>query len=138
LLLPPPKNLNPSEEEQSWPLFLIPLPLPTKPVEVFVVVSSIQVEVLEEPITLKPIPLVLPEIRVGVEVTLIDSVIHALEVFRILDIVQKDTHVMERPNLQPIHLVGPIDTTSEQPIDITIEQHVDDLATRIKQVVIGD
>ncbi len=63
---------------------------------------------------------------------MIDSVTHAFEVFRTLDMVQKDTLVMERPNLQPIHLVGPIDTTCKQPIDITNEQHVDDLATRIK------
>jgi hypothetical protein len=50
---------------------------------------------LEEPITPKPIPLVMPKIRVGVELTLIDTVTHALEVFKTPDIVLNDTHVVE-------------------------------------------
>jgi len=54
---------------------------------------------LEEPITPKLVPLILLENGVGVEVTLIDSVIHAFEVFKTLNIILKDTNVMERPNL---------------------------------------
>jgi hypothetical protein len=103
--------------------------LPTKLVEVHVV-SSIQVEVLEEPITPKPIPLTLPKIGVGTKVTLIYSVIHASKVFRTLDTILKETHVMERLDLQLIPLSEPINTIGEQLID--------DLATRVKQVVLGD
>ncbi len=69
---------------------------------------------------------------------MIDNVTHAFEVFRYLDTIQKDTHAMERQDLQSIHFVGPIDTTCEQPIDTTIEQHVDDLGIRIKQMVLVD
>jgi hypothetical protein len=57
--------------------------LPIEHVEVPVVISNIQVEVLEKPITQKPIPLTLPENGVGVGVTLIDSVIHAFEVLNL-------------------------------------------------------
>jgi hypothetical protein len=89
-----------------------------------------QVEVLGELVTLKPIPLVLPEIGTGVKVTLIDNVTHAYEVLRTLDIVLKDTHVMERPYFQPIHLVKPINTLGKQ--------CVDDLVVGVKHVVIGD
>ncbi len=56
---------------------------------------------MEEPITPKPIPLVMPKIRVGVELTLIDTVTHALEVFKTPDIVLNDTHVVEWPWSQP-------------------------------------
>jgi hypothetical protein len=45
------------------------------------VVFNIHVEVLEEPITPKLVPLILPEIGVGAHVTLIDSVTYASEVF---------------------------------------------------------
>jgi hypothetical protein len=81
--------------------------------EIFVVFNT-KVEVLEEPITPKLVPLVLPKIGVGVKVTLIDSVTHASKVFRTLDIVLKDTPIMERLNLQLIHLTVSIDTTCEQ------------------------
>jgi hypothetical protein len=53
---------------------------------------------------------------------LIDSVIHASEVFGTPNTVLKTTLVMERPNLQPIPL----------------NEHVVDLDVGVKQVVIGD
>ncbi len=99
-------------------------------VEVFVVVVNIQVEELEEPITPKPIPLTIPKIRVGVEVTLINIVTHAFKVFRTPNIVLKDTPIVEKPRFESIPLAEPIDTIGEQ--------HVDDLVARIEQVVIGD
>jgi hypothetical protein len=77
--------------------------------EVPVVVSSIQVEILKEPIIPKPIPLTLPRIRASVEVTLIDSVIHAFEIFRTPNTILKDTHVMERPYPQLIPLCELVD-----------------------------
>jgi hypothetical protein len=42
--------------------------------EVFIVVVNIQVEALEELITPKPIPLVILEIEIGIEITLIDTI----------------------------------------------------------------
>jgi len=103
--------------------------LPIKLVEVPIVVSNIHVEVLEEPIIPKPIPLTLPENGVGAEVTLIDSVTHAFEVLKTLDIVLKDAHIMERLDLQPIALCEPMDTMGEL---------VDDLVVGVKHVVLGD
>ncbi len=80
------------------------LPLPTKPVEIFVVVISIQVEASEEPTIPKPIPLIILEIRIGTKVILIDSITHAFEVFRTLNMIFKDTHVIERPKSQSVFL----------------------------------
>jgi hypothetical protein len=103
--------------------------LPIEPMEMHVVFST-HVKVLEEPITPKPVPLILPEIRVGIEVMLIDNVIHASKVLRTPDIVLKETPVMERPNHHPILLVELVDTIGEQLLD--------DLAARVKDVVMGD
>jgi hypothetical protein len=89
------------------------LHLPTELVEVPIVVFSTQVKVLEEHVTPKPIPLILLEIGVGVVVTLINSVTHAFEVFRTLDTVLKDTHVIEIPDPQSIHLAKHFDTINE-------------------------
>ncbi len=61
---------------------------------------------------------------------MIDIATHASKVFRTLNIVLKETHVVERLGLKPIPLVEPIDTTCEQ--------HVDDLTTRVKHVVLSD
>jgi hypothetical protein len=72
--------------------------LPIKPMKTPIIVSSIQVEILGEHVTPKLVPLVLPNIRVGAKVTLINNVTHASKVFRSLDIVLKDTLVMERPD----------------------------------------
>jgi hypothetical protein len=80
---------------------------------------------------IKPIPLVVPKIAwVGVEVTLIDTITHDFKVFWTLNIVLKETFVVERSKPKPILLAMPIDTTSEQPID--------DLATCVKHVVPSD
>jgi hypothetical protein len=64
-------------------------------VQVYVVVVNNQVQGLEEPITPKPIPLVILEIGVGVKVILIDTITHASKVFKTLDIILKDTHVVK-------------------------------------------
>jgi hypothetical protein len=45
------------------------------------VIFSIQVEVLEKLVISKLVPLVLPKIGIGVEITLINNVTHAYEVF---------------------------------------------------------
>ncbi len=87
-----------------------------------IVVFSTQVEVLEKPITPKLVPLILPDIGVGIKVTLINNVTHAFEVFKTPNTILKDTLIMERSDLQPIPLV----------------ELVDDLAARVKQVVLGD
>lgn len=116
------------------------LPLPTKLVEVLVVDFSTPVETLENFIIPKPIPLVIPEIGIGAKVT------HSSEVFRTLDTILKDTHVIERLESQLVPLVEPIyttseqriDTTSEWHVDITSEQLVDDLDVGVKHVVLGD
>jgi len=79
---------------------------------------------LQKHVIPKPVPLIIPKIRVGVEVTLINTITHAFEVFKTLDIVLKDTHVVKRLGSQPIILVEHVDTTSEQ--------HVDDLTARVK------
>jgi len=68
-----------------------------KPVEIFIVVISIQVETLKELVIPKPIPLVLPKNRLSVEVTLIYSITHAYEDFRNLNIILKDTPLTKRP-----------------------------------------
>jgi hypothetical protein len=79
---------------------------------------------LQEHVIPKPVPLIIPKIRVGVEVTLINTITHAFEVFKTLDIVLKDTHVVKRLGSQPIILAEHVDTTSEQ--------HVDDLTAIVK------
>jgi hypothetical protein len=61
---------------------------------------------------------------------LIDSVTHAFEVFKTLDIVLKDTPTMEKSDSRPVHLVELVNTTCEQ--------LVDDLIASVKHVVIGD
>ncbi len=72
---------------------------------------------MEELIIPKPIPLVILEIGVGVEVTLIDIVTHTFEVFKTLDIILKDTLIDEKLKSQPIILAKLINTTSEQLVD---------------------
>jgi hypothetical protein len=72
---------------------------------------------LEKIVIPKSIPLAIPKIGVGVEVILINIVTHAFKVFRTLDIVLKDTCVIERPRSKLVPLVEPVDTTCEQPID---------------------
>jgi hypothetical protein len=96
----PLKNHNQFEQEQNWPLFFA-LSLPTALVEVLVVILNTQVEGLEEPVIPKLVSLIILEIGVGVEVTLIDIVTHAYEVFKTPNILLKDTPVAaERPRFQ--------------------------------------
>ncbi len=104
--------------------------LPIKPMEVLAIVVSTHVEGLEKPIIPKSIPLIIPKIGVGVEVTLINIVTHASKVFKIPNTILKDTLVLERPKFQLIILTKPIDTISEQ--------LVGDLTAKVKQVVLGD
>jgi len=68
-------------------------------------VVSTQVEALEEPATPKPMPLVLLELGVGIQVTLIDSITHASEIFKTLDTIFKDTPIIERPEFQLVFMV---------------------------------
>ncbi len=70
------------------------------------------------------------DIGVGVEVTLIDTITHASKVFRTLDIILKDTLVVERLGSEHVPLVEPIHTTCEQ--------HVDNLVIEIEHVDLGD
>jgi hypothetical protein len=48
---------------------------------------------------------------------LIDIVTHTSEVFKIPNIILKDTHVVEKLKFQPIILVKHVDTTCEQLVD---------------------
>ncbi len=98
--------------------------------KVLVVAISILVKGLEELVTLKPVPLVILEIGVGIKVILINNVTHASKLFKILNIVLKDTPIVERPRSQHVPLVELVDTTSEQ--------HVDDLTVGFKQIVLSD
>jgi hypothetical protein len=89
-----------------------------------------QVKELEELITPKLVPLIIPEIGVGVEITLIDIITRAFEVFKTPDIVLKNTHVVERLGFEYVPLVKHVDTIGEQ--------HVDELITIIEHVVLSD
>jgi hypothetical protein len=87
--------------------------LPTKLVEVFVVVVSIQVEELEEHISPKLVPLSIPQIGVGIKITLINIIMHASKVFKILDTMLKDTSINEKLELELVPLVELVDTTCD-------------------------
>jgi len=67
---------------------------------------------LEKLVTPKPIFLIIPEIGVSIEATLINIVTHTFEVFKTQDIILKDT-LVEKLRSQLIILAKPIDTTSE-------------------------
>jgi hypothetical protein len=112
--------------------------LPTELVEILVMVVSIQVKALEEPIIPKPMPLVILEIGIGIEVTLINSITHASEVFKTPNIVLKDTPITKRVEFQLFPLGESINTIGEQLVDTIGEQHVDDLVAGVKHVVLGD
>jgi hypothetical protein len=58
-----------------------------------------------EPISPKPIPLVIPEIEVGAKVTLINIGTHAFKVLRTTNTILKDTHVVNKQGSEPILLV---------------------------------
>jgi hypothetical protein len=57
-----------------------------------------------EPVSPKPIPLVILEIEVGAKVTLINIGTHAFKVFRTTNTILKDTHVANRQGSEPIIL----------------------------------
>ncbi len=58
------------------------------------------------------------------------TVTHASEVFKIPNIILKDTHVAKRLGFKLVHSIEPIDTTNEK--------HVDDLVTSVEQIILGD
>ncbi len=67
---------------------------------------------MEKLVAPKPILLIIPEIGVSIEATLINIVTHTFEVFKTQDIILKDT-LVEKLRSQLIILVKPVDTTSE-------------------------
>jgi hypothetical protein len=73
------------------------LPLPTKLMEVPIVVVNTHVEVLEKLVTQKPIPLIIPKIGIDIKITLIDNIPHAYKGFKTPNIVLKDTPIIKRP-----------------------------------------
>jgi hypothetical protein len=77
---------------------------------------------LEEPTTPRSIPLVIPKIKIGIKVTLINSITHASEVFSTIDIILKDTLVTEISESQLVFLA----------------ELVDDLVVGVKHVVLVD
>jgi len=100
------------------------------PIEfVLVVIINTSIEELEEPITPKLVPLIIPNIGLGVKITLIDIITHAFKFFRTLNIVLKDTHVVESLWFESIPLVKHVDT---------IGKHVDELILIVKPVVLDD
>ncbi len=90
------KELEPIKGGTWLAIVSCTLPLPTEHVEILVVIVIIQVKTLEKLVTPKLIPLIILEIKVGVEVTLIDSITHTSKFFRILDIILKDTPITKR------------------------------------------
>jgi len=57
---------------------------------------------LEKLVTPKPIPLVILKIGVGIDITLINNITHAYEVFKTLDTVLKDTPIIEGLGFQMV------------------------------------
>jgi hypothetical protein len=87
------ENFEPIRGGAKLTIVSCTLPLPTKLMEVFFVVVNTRVEALEELVTVKPIPLIILEIGIGEEVTLIDIIAHASEIFKTPNIILKDTFV---------------------------------------------
>jgi hypothetical protein len=90
------------------------LSLPIKFVKTLVVVVRTRVKGLEEYVTSKHVPEIIPEIGVGAKVILIDIVTHAFEVFRTPYIILKDKHVAEILGFKHVILAQYVNTTSEQ------------------------
>jgi hypothetical protein len=61
--------------------------------ELLVVVVNTHVETLEELLTPKPIPLIIPKIGISKEVILIDTIAHASKVLKTPNIILKDIFV---------------------------------------------
>ncbi len=82
---------------------------------------------MEKHVTPKHVPLTIQNIKVGAEVTLIDTVTYASKVFSTQDLVLKDTPIAKKPRSKLVPLAEPVDTIGEQ--------HVDDLVVGVEQVV---
>ncbi len=111
------KELVPIRRGAKITIVFCTLFLPTKLVEVFVVVVSFHVKELEKHVTPKLVPSPIPQIGVGVEITLIQTITHASKQFKILNTMLKDTPMSEKLKLELVPLVEPINTTGEKPID---------------------
>jgi hypothetical protein len=83
--------------------------LPTKLVEAHFVAVSAEVADLQIPLSPKLVPLGIPHIGVGAEVTMIDTTLHASKVFRTPGVVLKNTLVIEKLKPKPNTLVEPTD-----------------------------
>jgi hypothetical protein len=70
--------------------------------EISIVFVSTSIEELEELVTPKLVPLAIPKIGVGANVTLINTITHAFEVFKTLNTILKNTLVVEIPKSKPI------------------------------------
>jgi hypothetical protein len=90
------RNFSPSEKEQRWPSFLI-FYLFLQNLWKYLLYVNTEAKALEELVTPKPIPLVIPKIGVGTWVTLINNVTHGSEVLKIPDTTLKDTPIIEKP-----------------------------------------
>jgi len=92
-------------------LLLLPILsfLPIKLVEAPFIVVNVEVVDLQIPITPKFVPLAVPQI--GVSVKIIMTALHAFEIFRTPKKVLKDTHVIEKPKLEPSTLVEHADVS---------------------------
>jgi hypothetical protein len=94
-------------------LLLLPILsfLPIKLVEAPFIVINVEVVDLQIPITPKFVPLAVPQIGVSVKIIMIDTALHAFEIFRTPKKVLKDTHVIEKPKLEPSTLVEHADVS---------------------------
>jgi hypothetical protein len=90
-------------------------------VEITIVVVGIHVKGLEEHVTPKLVPLIIPKIG---------TITHTFEVFKTRDTILKDTPIVERPQSKHVPLAKLVDTISEQVVE--------DLAARVKHVVLSD
>jgi hypothetical protein len=82
--------------------------LSTKPIDIPIIIVSTQVVDLQIHVILKHVLLIIPQIGVGVDITMIDIVMNAFEVLRTPRIVPKNTLVIEKPKLEPSTMVEPI------------------------------
>ncbi len=104
--------------------------LPIEPIEAPFIVVNVEVVDLQIHVTPKSIPLTILQIGVGVKVIMIDIGLHACEIFRTLEVMLKDTLIIEKPKLEPSTLVEFVYASNEK--------HVDDLTPCVEQIVVGD
>ncbi len=91
---------------------------------------DVKVANLQIPINPKHVPLTIPHIEVGVEVIIINIALHASKVFRTLEVVMKNTFVVNEPQLKPSIIV--------EFVDVLDEKNVDNLVAFVEHVAIGD